>query len=593
LDEVFRLIDFKFWNSLVILPTKKKKDGDVNLIRIFFFICFIFFSNTVFSTPGELIRSLPVQDGGRIKPYDSFAKETLELIYGKSKYKRQVTESNSVQKSEPAYLIVLSFILAPESWLKIPLFEVTHLDIKNKLKLDLDQKHFTGAQIFQNENFPNLMQELSDQRESKEKLTPYFQALQRLENQLYVFRELSAGRLLKIIPNKNSSNWTAIAELPENIQPYFIDMSQNFAKHLGEIADNFENKKNETLYAKAFDDSVQKFVTMATKDFPEEYSYASKAGAEVFYNDVHLFRWTYVIYLMSALVLLFSWIKASSQYSGPAMKTAWFLSSFGFLLHTSGFLFRIYLAERPPVTNMYETVIWMSWGAVLFSVILEKIYKFKFILFAGMLVGICAMIVADNVPAVLDPSIQPLEAVLRSNYWLIIHVMTICISYSAFALAWCLGNMGLVYYLIGEAQHRETIQKTATAIYRSIQIGVAFLTPGIILGGIWADYSWGRFWGWDPKETWALIALMGYIIVLHAKLIQWLQNFGVIVSSVLAFSLVIMAWYGVNFVLGAGLHSYGFGAGGVEYVAAALAIQMIFILYVSVVRYSGNKNKAA
>lgn len=543
-------------------------------------------TQNLWATPGDQLRSLPVQDGGRIKPYDSFARETLELIYGKSTYKRQA-EAGYQAKSEPAYLIVLSFILAPESWLKIPLFEVTHLDVKSKLKLPLDQKHFTGDQIFNNEGFSNLMQELSDKRQSKEKLTPYFQALQRMENQMFVFRELSAGRLLRLLPSNTSENWVSVAELPQDIQPHFIQISQNFAQYLGEVASNVENSKNETTAALAFDESILKFKSVVMQQFPEKYAISSKVETEVLYNDIHPFRWTYIVYLLSALTLLVFWVRKSER----ALRIAWILAILGFTIHTAGFLFRIYLAERAPVTNMYETVVWMSWGSILFAMILEKVYKFKFILFAGMLVGVVSMIVADNAPAVLDPSIQPLEAVLRSNYWLTIHVMTITISYSAFALAWSLGNIGLVYYAIDEKKYLDVIQKTATAIYRAMQIGVAFLTPGIILGGIWADYSWGRFWGWDPKETWALIALMGYIIVLHARLINWLQNFGTIVSGVLTFSLVVMAWYGVNFVLGAGLHSYGFGAGGVEYVSAALVLQMLFVSYVAVVRNISQKNK--
>jgi ABC-type transport system involved in cytochrome c biogenesis permease subunit len=125
-----------------------------------------------------------------------------------------------------------------------------------------------------------------------------------------------------------------------------------------------------------------------------------------------------------------------------------------------------------------------------------------------------------------------------------------------------------------------------------MQIGVALLAPGIILGGIWADYSWGRFWGWDPKETWALIALLGYTAVLHGRLAGWLKDFGTIVTSVVSFSLVIMAWYGVNFVLGAGLHSYGFGAGGVEYVSAFVAAHLLFTLFVVMVRQGKLKEKA-
>lgn len=122
-----------------------------------------------------------------------------------------------------------------------------------------------------------------------------------------------------------------------------------------------------------------------------------------------------------------------------------------------------------------------------------------------------------------------------------------------------------------------------------IQVGVCLLAAGTILGGVWADYSWGRFWGWDPKETWAFIALLGYLAILHGRLVGWLRNYGLAATSVIAFSLVIMAWYGVNFVLGAGLHTYGFGAGGVEYVAAFVAIHMIYVAFVTTVRHSRQK----
>ena len=157
------------------------------------------------------------------------------------------------------------------------------------------------------------------------------------------------------------------------------------------------------------------------------------------------------------------------------------------------------------------------------------------------------------------------------------YVLTITISYAAFFLAFALGDLGLFYILKEKSPSPEKIRAIVLAIYRAMQIGVAFLAPGIILGGVWADYSWGRFWGWDPKETWALIALLGYLAVLHAKIGGIIKEFGMIITAVVSFSLVIMAWYGVNFVLGAGLHSYGFGAGGVEYVAAFIGVHFILV----------------
>lgn len=548
------------------------------------FVSVLTVTSTVEAKPGDRLKYMPVQDGGRIKPFDSFARETLELIYGRSSFKRP-----STGQSEPAYLIVMSFLLSPESWVEVPLFEVNNLEIKKYLGLGAEDKHFKGNDLFKGEKFANLMQQLNDKRESKEKLNPYFQAVQRLENQFYTFRELTAGRYIKVMPAAGTDSWLGVSALPEAQQAQFIALSQNLAKYLGEMGKSGAKSEETAKAAAELDSSVDQFVTSietvsgAQPDL--HYAKASKISAEVFYNDAHLFRWTYIFYLLAALILLYIWIKNSSL----SMNIVWGLTFIGFFLHMSGFAFRIYLAERPPVTNMYETVVWVSWGAVLFAMILEKIYKYKSILLSGLLVGVFSMVVADMAPAVLDPSIQPLEAVLRSNYWLIIHVMTITISYAAFFLAFGLGDLGLIYYIMSPEKYREQIKNISTAVYRAMQIGVAFLAPGIILGGVWADYSWGRFWGWDPKETWALIVLLGYIIVLHAKLVNWLQNFGMLVSGIITFNLVIMAWYGVNFVLGAGLHSYGFGAGGIEYVSIFTLAHVLFVAYAAVVRKTHQK----
>jgi ABC-type transport system involved in cytochrome c biogenesis permease subunit len=115
-----------------------------------------------------------------------------------------------------------------------------------------------------------------------------------------------------------------------------------------------------------------------------------------------------------------------------------------------------------------------------------------------------------------------------------------------------------------------------------VQVGVLLLTAGTILGGVWADYSWGRFWGWDPKETWALIADLGYLAVLHGRFSGWLRTFGSLASSVVCFTGVVMAWYGVNFVLGVGLHSYGFGGGGVHYVTAIVVLQLLYVGFAAI-----------
>jgi ABC-type transport system involved in cytochrome c biogenesis permease subunit len=166
--------------------------------------------------------------------------------------------------------------------------------------------------------------------------------------------------------------------------------------------------------------------------------------------------------------------------------------------------------------------------------------------------------------------------VLRSSFWLVTHVLTITLSYAAFALALGLGNLTLGTYLVRSSNLR-TIRSLSRLTCQAIQVGVLLLVAGIILGGLWADYSWGRFWGWDPKEVWALVALSGYLVVLHARSASWVGHRGLAALSVACFSLVVMAWYGVNCALGAGLHTYGFCSGGHGYVFFAVALQLLFV----------------
>jgi len=171
---------------------------------------------------------------------------------------------------------------------------------------------------------------------------------------------------------------------------------------------------------------------------------------------------------------------------------------------------------------------------------------------------------------------------LRSNLWLTVHVLTITISYSAFAVAFGLGVVTVFYFIKNNGALsgiRKQVDSMNDLIYRAIQIGVVLLAAGTILGGVWADYSWGRFWGWDPKEVWALIALLAYLAVLHGRLTGWVGTFNFSVLAVVSFLTVIMAWYGVNFILGAGLHTYGFSAGGFSTVCAFVGAVTLYVGY--------------
>ncbi|MFN8847170.1 MAG: cytochrome c biogenesis protein [Bdellovibrionales bacterium] len=523
----------------------------------------IFVTRVVFAS--SELQTLPVQDGGRIKPFDSFAREHLEIVYGKTKL-----------EGRPAFEVIMTWMLTPEAWVDKEIFEIGHADVKKRLNLDPEKKLFKGQQIFDQPAFPELMVELRDKRDTKEKLTPYYQALQRLESQYFIFTEIAAGRMLKVLPVEGQENWVSVADLPEPFQAPFAEISKSFVGWIGAQVQGGDVKKA----SQALDESAKAFKAQVDQVKGSWDIQHGRLGIELHFNEFHPFRWSAVFYALSLLFFLLVWIvkKPGLRHAANA------LLGLGFLLHIYGFAVRVYLTGHPPVTNMYETVVWVAFGTIIFAGILTYYLKSQFIMLGGAMVATICMIIADNAPVILDDTIQPLEAVLRSNYWLTIHVLTITISYSAFFLAMALGDIGLIYYIRGEKKFQQEIKELAQSVYRSMQIGLAFLIPGIILGGIWADYSWGRFWGWDPKETWALIAALGYLAALHARLVGLVRDFGMLASGVAAFSLVIMAWYGVNFVLGAGLHSYGFGAGGIEYVSVFVLLHFLLIGYAWLVR---------
>lgn len=269
------------------------------------------------------------------------------------------------------------------------------------------------------------------------------------------------------------------------------------------------------------------------------------------------FRWAWIVMLLSIVLLLIS---------GGMTGTIWYraaLTVFGvsLVLQTVGFVVRTAVAARAPVANMYETVIFVAFMAAVFALALELLYRSRVIALAGALVATLGLILADQLPLALDPKISPMVPVLRTNFWLTVHVLTIVASYAAGTLAWGLGNVSLGMLAFGSGS-RLTLERLSQFTYRAMQLAVLLLAVGTFLGGCWAAESWGRFWGWDPKEVGALVALICYVIPLHARYVGWVRDFGLAVSAVLCYASIIVSWYVINFLLAAGLHSYGFSAGG-------------------------------
>lgn len=541
------------------------------LFSIFFVLNFGFFQSAQ-ADVYESLNALPVQDGGRIKPIQTLAIETLELFHGKDKY-----------EGRPAVEILFTILLQPSAWEEKPFFEIRHNALKDAMKLDKERKYFSLKEVLNNERLSLVMQDLNSYRETKQKLDPYYQAVQRLEGQMVVFRELAAGRFLRLAPpalDAKNEAWISLSDLDPTLSESFIQITRAFVKNIERVSKSSEDGSSESQVKEELQKSVADFSKKAQQLNPAKYADAEKVNTEVHFNKLHPFGWAALFYLAGFISLLLLLIFMKEKF----YPLAWMMAVLGFAFHIYGFGLRIYIMGRAPVTNMYETVVWVALGVMVFAFILEKIYHWRYLLMAGTAASAFFLFLADRAPLVLDPSLQPLEPVLRSNFWLTTHVMTITISYAAFFLAFALSDISLYFHYRGRASDLPKIKALTLGIYRSMQIGIALLAPGIILGGIWADYSWGRFWGWDPKETWAFIVLMGYLAIIHARLVGWVKEFAISVCGVLGFCLVIMAWYGVNFILGAGLHSYGFGAGGVEYVTVFVAAHLLAVIFVALIR---------
>ena len=248
---------------------------------------------------------------------------------------------------------------------------------------------------------------------------------------------------------------------------------------------------------------------------------------------------------------------------------------------------------------------------------LEETYARSLFAFVGAAVAFFTAMLGYFAP-VFHSDISPLMPVLRNNFWLMMHVLSITASYGAAALAWGLGNIALGYYLIGRYRdpvdtleaagadqraapprrhlaRRRPPEQCATLAgfqYKAMQVAVLLLAAGTILGGLWADVSWGRFWGWDPKEVWALISLLVYMVILHGRYVRWFGNFWLSVCSVLGLTAVVYAWYGVNYLMPGGLHSYGSGTGGKREVLTVMAVNWIFVI-AAAVRYNLETRRTA
>jgi len=309
---------------------------------------------------------------------------------------------------------------------------------------------------------------------------------------------------------------------------------------------------------------------------------ARSVALESFYNRHAPWRWTQVLFGLAIVLFGLSrlfWRRAMLALALTA-------TAAGTLEYVLGMALRTAIVQRAPVSNTFEVLLWMGLVAIVIGLLAQLLVDRKsYYLFGSVVAAFACVLFAGMVP--LTDRTNSLPAVLRSNYWLIIHVITIVSSYGVLAVAGVLGHVYLTRNVLlargtrpptppEPGPHRSPPLIVQT--YRCIQIGLLLLTAGTILGGVWAADSWGRFWGWDPKETWALISIVVYFAILHARYSRWIMDFGLAASAILGFIVIVWTFYGVNYVMASGLHSYGFGSGGEVWVGLWAAIELAFLV---------------
>ena len=442
-------------------------------------------------------------------------------------------------------------------------FTITSNEVRNLLKFPPEKKDFSFIDIALK---AEQLKSITDELEGKNATSwpPLEREVFRLVSGLYQWATAFGDRTLTIIPpfaghdDAWISPWEAIAFgfLNEEIKNEVLLLNEmSVAYRAGEQA-AFD------IAAHRFTDSVEKRAggLRGVRAIPLELLYSKYP----FYFFAQLF---YVLAMVFAAVALFSpW---------PFLYRLSFYSIvLGFIPHTFALLLRIVILGRPPVTSLYETFIFVSWVAVLLGILVEFIHKRWLGIAVSGICGIILLVFASKFSAEGD-TMKMLVAVLNSNFWLSVHVPNITMGYAACCVAGSLGHIYIIQGLVRPSD-RAQLDVTYKILMLSLGLGLMLAFFGTMLGGIWADQSWGRFWGWDPKENGALMIVLWCALILHARVAKLIGPLGIAVLSTLLLVVVMWAWFGVN-ILSVGLHSYGFTSGVATGFAAYAAAEALFL----------------
>ncbi|MTG99302.1 MULTISPECIES: cytochrome c biogenesis protein CcsA [Myroides] len=532
--------------------------------------------------------TLVIQDyGGRMKPINTFASELVRKVYKKETYKGLTPDQ--VFLSMTQFTVAQQMQGAPNFWYYADIIALPRGNdkITELLGLEKGTKYASLIDFFDAEGNYILAKEVDDANHStiKNKFQTDFLDL---DGKLALLNAAFTSGILTVfpIPGHDNDKWVSPLELNESditgmdsvftksILPRMYVPALFGAKETGDYTKADEYLAHLKTYQSQYGKSV----------IPSE----KKIEFEILYNKYDIFKTLYSYYMLSA-ILMFIFIVAGiikeSKVSTWVVKIGGWLTILLFAIHTIGLGIRWYVSGHAPWSDAYESVIYVAWATALFGIYFGR----KSELTVASTAFVTGMVLWGAHLNYMDPAISNLQPVLNS-YWLIIHVAVIVASYGPFTLGMMLGVVTLVLMILTNEKNKKKMDmniKELTYINEmALTVGLVLLTIGNFLGGQWANESWGRYWGWDPKETWALISIMIYAFVIHARLVPamrgtWIYN----VFSVVAYYSIMMTYFGVNFYL-SGLHSYASGEKVITPTIIWWSLAFVFIISVlSFIKY--------
>ncbi len=576
------------------MTEKRLKGLPFFLLSLFAAYLFMGLKAPTYPSPMDIagFAQLPVLNGGRIKPLDTVARTSLLLLRGKQTVR---WHGNTLSADE----WLMDMLYSAEKADAYPVFEIDDPDVLGVMGIQQTSNRYYAFSELQ----PHV-QEIESQAQQVEQIKPeersrYQTAIDNLHNRLVLYQKVQ--NTLQVAGSQNMQEEVrnfavkiapavmthmAKGEKPSKALLQALQSSQryDFIKEVAEFAPipgaRGLSKLEWTTLGQAILDSITSVeMSPAVKAYAAlgdawrasdavafkkaliEYrswldmkvsNDVTRCRYEFFFNFFEPFYKSMVIYVTALLLAFFSLLGVPRVL----VRSAFYLLLLAFFVHSVGLISRMVLQGRPPVTNLYSSAIFVGWAAVLLGIILERLYRNGIGTMVASAIGFVTLIIAHHLTAQGD-TLEMMRAVLDSNFWLATHVVCITIGYSSTFLSGFLAMLYIFRRAFDPSWNEQAAAELERMVYGVVCFSLIFSFTGTILGGIWADQSWGRFWGWDPKENGALMIVLWNAFLLHARIGKLAGQREVMAMAVFGNIVTAFSWFGVN-MLGIGLHSYGF-----------------------------------